>query len=186
MDELKVRVPPLPVSEFSAEQATLVGDWTHLTFSRVLVRHPGMYRVFVPYIAQVIAGSTLPPRDREVLVLRVLAVGKDVYEAHHHMQIALKAGLSEAEIAAVRRGDASLPEWDQTLIRAADELVAGQQLRDASWAALGAHYSQEQQMEVVFLVGCYTTMAMLTNSFGIALEDDPEADEKLKAMRQYT
>jgi 4-carboxymuconolactone decarboxylase len=186
MDELKVRVPPLAVEEFSQEQAALVGEWTHLTFSRVLVRHPGMYKVFVPYIAQVIAQSALPPRDREVLVLRVLALGKDVYEAHHHVQIALKAGLSEADIAAVRAGDAGLPEWDQVLIRAADELVAGQQLSNEIWAALGARYSQAQQMEVVFLVGCYTTMAMLTNSFGIALEQDPEADEKLKAMRQYT
>lgn len=186
MAELEVRVSPLEVDEFSQEQAALVGDWTHLTFSRVLVRHPGMYRSFVPFIAQVIAQSTLPPRDREVLVVRTLALGKDVYEAHHHVQIALKAGMSEADIAAVRAGEGGLSDWDKTLVRAADELVAAQQLSDASWAALGTRYSQQQQMEVVFLVGCYTTMAMLTNSFGIPLEDDPEADAKLKAMRQYT
>lgn len=47
-------------------------------------------------------------------------------------------------------------------------------------------YSREQQMEVVFLVGCYNVMAMLTNSFGIEIEHDPAADEKLKVMRQYT
>ena len=41
-------------------------------------------------------------------------------------------------------------------------------------------------MEVVFLVGCYTVMAMLTKSFGIELESDPATDERLKAMRQYT
>ena len=64
--------------------------------------------------------------------------------------------------------------------------VARQKLSDASWEALGTRYSQEQCMEVVFLVGCYNVMAMLTNSFGIALESDPEADAKLKAMRQYT
>jgi 4-carboxymuconolactone decarboxylase len=186
MDELTVRVAPLPVAEFSEEQAALVGDWTHLNFSRVLVRHPGMYRVFVPYIAQVIAGSTLPPRDREVLVLRTLAQGKDVYEAHHHVQIARKAGLSDAEIAEVRAGDAGLDDWDTALVRAADELVAAQQLSDASWAALGERYEAAQCMEVVFLVGCYNVMAMLTNSFGIEVESDPETDAKLKAMRQYT
>ena len=186
MDELTVRVPPLPVADFSAEQAVLVGDWTHLNFSRVLVRHPAMYKVFVPYIAQVIANTTLPPRDREVLVVRVLALGKDIYEAHHHVQIARKAGMSDADIAAVRADDASLSSWDQTLVRAADELVAAQQLSDASWAALGERYGEAQRMEVVFLVGCYTVMAMLTNSFGIEVESDPETDAKLKAMRQYT
>ena len=94
--------------------------------------------------------------------------------------------MSEVDIAAVRIGDTSLSAWDQTLVRAADELVQTQKLGDASWAALGTRFTTEQAMEVVFLVGCYTVMAMLTNSFGIALEGDPEADAKLKAMRQYT
>ena len=186
MEEHMVRVPPLDVAEFSEEQAALVGEWTHLNFSRVLVRHPALYRAFMPYIAQVIPGSGLPARDREVLVVRTLALGGDVYEAHHHVQIALKAGMSEADIEAVRSGDASLSEWDKELVIAADELVQRQKLSDASWASLGERYSQEQCMEVVFLVGCYNVMAMLTNSFGIALESDPEADAKLKAMRQYT
>ncbi len=186
MEDHEVRVPPLEVAEFSEEQAALVGRWSHLNFSRVLVRHPALYRAFMPYIAQVIPGSTLPPRDREVLVVRTLALGGDVYEAHHHVQIALKAGMSEADIAAVRAADAGLSEWDQVLVRAADELVQRQKLSDASWDLLGQRYSREQCMEVVFLVGCYNVMAMLTNSFGIALESDPEADAKLKAMRQYT
>lgn len=186
MADMTVRVPPLAPADFSPEQAALVGAWTHLNFSRVLVHHPGLYKVFVPYIAQVIAQSTLPPRDREVLVLRTLALGKDVYEAHHHVQIALKAGLSDQDIAAVRAGDASLSAWDKVLIRAADELVASQQLSDATWAALGERYGREQQMEVVFLVGCYTVMAMLTNCFGIEVESDPETEERLRALRQYT
>lgn len=186
MEDHMVRVPPLDVADFSEEQAALVGTWTHLNFSRVLVRHPALYRAFMPYIVQVIPGSSLPPRDREVLVVRTLALGGDVYEAHHHVQIALKAGMSEADIAAVRSGDAGLSDWDQLLVRAADELVQHQKLSDASWEALGKRYSQEQCMEVVFLVGCYNVMAMLTNSFGIALESDPEADAKLKAIRQYT
>ena len=183
---LPVRVPPLAVADFTAEQAALVGDWTHLNFSRVLVRHPALYKVFVPYIAQVIAQSSLPPRDREVLVVRTLALGKDVYEAQHHVQIALKAGMSDADIAAVRANDASLADLDRLLVRAADELVAKQQLSDAVWTALGERYGEQQQMEVVFLVGCYTVMAMLTNCFGIAVESDPELDERLKALRQYT
>lgn len=186
MSELEVRVPPLDPADFSAEQAALVGNWTHLTFSRVLARHPGLYRVFVPYIAEVIAKSTLPPRDREVLVLRTLALGKDIYEAHHHIQIAHKAGLSDADIDRVRAGAESLSEWDKLLVRAAGELVADQQMSDATWAALGARYSQPQQMEVVFLVGCYNVMAMLTNCFGIEIENDPETEERLKALRQYT
>jgi hypothetical protein len=49
-----VRIPPLSFEEFTAEQKALVGDWHHLNFSRVLVQHPGMYRVFLPFIDKVI------------------------------------------------------------------------------------------------------------------------------------
>ncbi len=186
MGEVNVRVPPLEVAEFSEEQAALVGDWTHLNFSRVIVRHPAIYRLFVPYIAQVIGATKLPPRDREVLVVRTLALGNDTYEAHHHVQIAHKAGMSDTDIAAVRAGDAGLSDWDGTLVRAADELVGKQVLSDATWAALSVRYTEVQLMDLVFLVGCYNTMAMLTNSFGMEIESDPEIDEKLKAIRQYT
>lgn len=186
MQAPEVRVSPLAVEDFTPEQAELVGAWTHLNFSRVLVRHPGLYRVFVPYIAQTIAGSGLPPRDREVLVLRTLALGEDVYETHHHLQIAGKAGLSAAEIEAVRMADPALSDWDKCLISAADELVAGKKLSDATWAALAERYDEAQRIELVLLVGCYNVMAMLTNSLGIEIESDPAVDERLKALRQYT
>lgn len=51
---------------------------------------------------------------------------------------------------------------------------------------MSGRYSQPQQMEVEFLVGCYTVMAMLTNCCGIEIENDPETEEHLKALRQYT
>ena len=179
------RVPPLEPSEFTPEQAALVGDWTHLVFSRVLVRHPAMYRSFVPFIKQLIAGTTLPPRDREVLVLRTLALAGETYEAHHHAMIAANAGMSAADIAAAANGTA-VEDFDTVLIRAAGELFGGQDMSDATWAALRERYSEEQAMEVVFLVGCYVTMAMLTKSFGMPLEGEEQDFERITALRQYT
>jgi hypothetical protein len=41
-------------------------------------------------------------------------------------------------------------------------------------------------MEVVFLVGCYTVMGMLTNSFGIPVETEAGTFEELTELRQYT
>jgi alkylhydroperoxidase family enzyme len=179
------RVPPLDPSEFTPEQAELVGDWTHLVFSRVLARHPGMYRSFVPFIEQLIARTTLPPRDREVLVLRTLGLCDETYELHHHTMIAAHAGMGEAEIAALARGAAQQP-FDEVLLGAAEELCAGHDLSDATWAALRGHYSEAQAMEVVFLVGCYLTMAMLTKTFRMPLEGGEGDFARITALRQYT
>ena len=185
MTDNRERVPPLAVAELNSEQRALVGEWTTLNFSRVLVRHVGLYRTFLPFIDQVIRGSSLPPRDREILVIRTLALGRDVYEDHHHVSIARKSGLTEAEIDSARGEGVLLVPFERLLLRAAEELVQSHCLSDATWSGLGERYSSEQKMEVIFLVGCYSTMAMATRSLGIEVEA-PEAHRKLADLRQYT
>ena len=187
MGETSVRIPPVSPHEFTDEQRALIGDWSSLNFSRVLVQHPSAYRVFLPYIDKVIRGSNLPPRDREILIIRTLALGGDVYEAHHHFAIARKSGMTEQEIEAVKAGDAtSLARFDRYLVEAAEDLVRRHRISDQTWQSLSEHYSSQQLMEVVFLVGCYSVMAMITLSFGIEVEQDAEIDERLAQLRQYT
>ena len=41
-------------------------------------------------------------------------------------------------------------------------------------------------MDVVFMADGHTVMAMPANCFGIEIENDPETEERLKALRQYT
>lgn len=178
------RIPPLPPEKFSDEQKTLVGDWSSMNFCRVIVQNPAMYRVFLPYIEQVIAQTTLPPRDREILVLRALAVADDEYETHHHVAIAHNAGMSDVEIEAVQTSGDGLSSFDSLLMQAVDELMSEQNMSDATWTGLSAQYSESQMIEVVFLVGCYTVMGMLTNTLGIPVEDAAEA--KFTELRTYT
>jgi alkylhydroperoxidase family enzyme len=181
-----VRIAALSPDQFTDEQRALVGDWHHLNFSRVLVQHPDMYRVFLPFLDKVIRGTNLSPRDREILCIRTLALGGDVYEGHHHVTIARKAGLTEAEIEAAKTGGAGLSQFDQCLMRASEELVREQWVRDETWACLAERYSQEQLMEAVFLVGCYSIMAMITRSFGMEVETESETYEQLAKLRKYT
>jgi 4-carboxymuconolactone decarboxylase len=180
------RIPPLSLVDFSDKQRALVGDWATLNFSRVIVQHPELYETFIPFLDKLIRRSNLPPRDREVLVLRCLALCREMYEARHHVSIARKAGMTEAEIEAARNGAAGLPAWERTLAGAAEELAIHHRVSDETWRALAERYSTEQAMEAVFLVGAYTLMAMVTKSFGIALEDGAETFNRLAQLRAYT
>jgi hypothetical protein len=99
--------------------------------------------------------------------------------------IAKNAGMAAEEIAALAGGRAVEPS-DAVLLRAAEELCAGQDLSEPTWSALRARYSETQAMEVVFLVGCYLTMAMLTKTFRMPLEGGEGDFEKITALRQYT
>lgn len=183
-----LRVPPLDPADFTPEQAELVGDWTHLLFSRVVVRHPHMYRVFVPFIRGVIAETSLPPRDREVIVLRMLALCGDTYELHHHEMIARNnVGVSQEDIEACKAGDGpGLSAFDKVLLRATEQLQRAQIVFDATWEQLGERYTEAQRMEVVFLAGCYVTMAMITKSFGMPVESEDADYAQIQSLRHYT
>lgn len=177
------RIPPVDPADFTEEQKRLVGEWTHLEFSRVLINSPRMYGTFVPWLREVIAETALPARDRQIVCLRVLELCGDVYEKTHHIVISRKCGLSDREIEAFIAGEGdALTGDDRVVLDACRELHEDQRVSDVTWATLARRYSQEQLMELVFLAGCYQTMGMLTKSFEIQLEPDLES---FNALRSY-
>jgi alkylhydroperoxidase family enzyme len=180
------RIPPLAPDDYTDEQRALVGDWSTLNFSRVIVQHPELYRVFLPFLDKLIRGSQLPPRDREILIIRCLALCNESYEAHHHVSIARNAAMTDADIAAAASGGAGLSPEERELAKATEELVRTHCISDETWNSLAQRYSAMQLMEIVFLVGCYALMAMATKSFGIELENDAESARRLAQLRQYT
>lgn len=167
------RMPPLTHEELTAEQAELLGPYADLNFGRVMVRHPALYRAFIPFGEQLMARSGLPPRDRQILILRTAALCGEDYEATHHAIISRNLGLTDAEIEAVRTGGAGLAEADRILTQAADELVREHRLRDATWERLAGRYSPERLIEIVVLVGDYTMLSMVTRSLDIRFEGAP-------------
>lgn len=181
-----VRIAPVEPKDFTSEQADLVGDWQHLVFSRVIVNNPKMYRVFLPYINASIAQTSLPPRERQILVLRSLKTSKDEYELAHHITISRNAGISDEEITAFQSGEgSSLSDFDRALIDAADELRTDQFISDRTWEKLASRYSDQQLMEVVFVTGLYLTMAMLTKTFGMQLEPEEGQSSNVNKLRNY-
>jgi 4-carboxymuconolactone decarboxylase len=175
------RIPPLSPDAFTAEQAEVAKGRESLNLARVFVQDPAVYRAFIPLAEQLFLRSSLPPREREILILRAMHLCDENYDLPHHVVIARGIGMSDAEIEAARQGGAGLSAFEQTLARAAEELVRNQCIGDVTWWTLARRYSMPQLMDVVFLVGLYVMMAMGTKSFGIQLEGDP--GEALKATR---
>jgi alkylhydroperoxidase family enzyme len=163
------RIPLIAPQDFTAEQAEIAGDWRDLHFTRMMVQHPGLYRSYMPFGEKLMRGSELPPRDREILILRTCELCRETYETVHHALIGRDIGMSDADIDAARAGGELAP-CEQTLMRAAEELVGDHCLSDETWARLAERYSQVQRMELVFLVGEYVMLSMVTNSFGMPVE----------------
>ena len=178
------RIAPVAEADRTGEQKQLLGSWGRMNFAAVLVNHPKLYRAFMPVIAKVIAETDLPPRDRQILVHRTLALSDEVYEARHHELISYGAGLSDADIEAARTDGPSLTPFEHLLVNAADQLVDTRHLDDALWAALSERYSQIQMMELLAVVGVYNMMSMLTLGCEIQLEDE-ETFQSFAKQREY-
>lgn len=170
------RIPPVSRDAYTPDQAALAGGRDIYNMTRTLVQHPDFYRVFIPFVDKLMSRSLLPPRDREILILRALALCDESYEVDHHVRIAGTLGVSAAEVAAAQTGrGAALGAFERVLVRAAEELVNDRCLSDECWATLAKAYTPNQMIEVVFLVGTYTMLSMATNSFGIPMDDGTSA-----------
>lgn len=136
----------------------------------ILLRHRDLYRAHLETGIVLLQGA-LPPRDRELVILRTGWLCQAPLEWCEHVAIAKRMGVSSAEIEQVVQGS-SAPGWDahdQALLRAVEELHAGAMISDETWAALAERLTPEQLIELPILVGQYMTVAFYQNALRIRL-----------------
>ena len=139
-----------------------------------LARHPDLTRGFHALTGHVLFASTITPRQRELLVLRVAAVRGSDYEWAQHLVLARDAGITGEEIERVAAGGGA-DGWsplEASLLAAVDELLAEARVGDATWAALSAELDDQQLLDVIATVGTYDLLAMVLRSCGTQLDDD--------------
>jgi len=178
---INMRLPPLPADQWddpAVQQALAVmlpeerrNPARASNILSTFVRHPDLTKAFLRFNVHLLFSSTLPPRLRELAILRVAHRTDSTYEWAQHVKMGQREGLTEEEIAGVQRGRAA-DEFDQTVLSGVDELLDKFELSDETWSALGEHFDERQRMDFVFTVGCYITVAMALNTFGVELEQE--------------
>jgi alkylhydroperoxidase family enzyme len=139
-----------------------------------LAHHPELTTAFNTFNGHILFTSTLTPRQRETVVLRVAALRESEYEWAQHAVLAGDVGLTPEDIARIADGpDAEgWSDLDAAIVRAVDELIADAMVSDGTWQTLAAEFDPHQLMDLVFTVGAYELLAMAFRSFGVELDDD--------------
>ena len=144
-----------------------------LNILRTIAHHPHLLEPFLGFSATLSLRGVLPRRDHELLALRAAWNCRSAFEWGHHAVYARSAGLSDEEIDRVAEG-ADGAGWsgeERLLLRAADELHAGQDLSQPTWDELRERYEEAQLLEIPFVVGQYTMLSMVANATGVPVED---------------
>jgi len=163
------RLPPLAPEDVDAEIRERFGAQPMLNIFRTLAHHPKLLKRWLVFGNHVLARSSLEPRVRELVILRVGWLCRAEYEWGQHVLIARHSGLSEQEIERIPEGPAA-EGWsgpDRALLQAVDELHADAFVSDGTWAALSRELGTEQLLDLVFTVGQYTLVSMALNTLGV-------------------
>jgi AhpD family alkylhydroperoxidase len=183
------RLQPLPITEWdplmhealdafrgAPSGSSAAAAWTSTPSNAMgmFARHPRLAKGFMAFNRHLLVESTLSPRHRELLILRVAAVRECPFEWGQHARIGLNTGLSPEELARIAAGPghARWSDIERALLAATDELLAGAKIRDETWATLRCALDQQQLLDVVFTVGAYDTVAMALQTFDIELDGD--------------
>jgi alkylhydroperoxidase family enzyme len=143
----------------------------------LLGHYPRLFWPWLAFASRMMPYGTLPPVTREKLILRTAWNCRSRYEWGQHVEIGLRAGLTDAEIVAVARGpEGWATDRDAAALDACEELCRDKRVSAATWARLQARFSNEQLVELTLLVGHYEMLAGFLNSAGLGLEPVIEAE----------
>ena len=186
----EARVPPLPEIEWTVEQRAVselyseTGDLGNALST--MLRVPELAEVVYPFLKYTSYDSTLDPRHRELLILRVAWLAQNAYIWTDHAQAAQEAGLNGADIHRVALGPDA--DWDDTseklLLQFADELFRNSSVTDATWTTLSEQFDLYNMMDAVMTVAEFTTLSMLFNSLGV--QPDSGATHRLPSDVRYS
>jgi alkylhydroperoxidase family enzyme len=108
-----------------------------------------------------------------LVILRVTQRCEVRYAWVQHAAIAASAGVSDAQIAALERGEAPadlFTDRERTALAFADEILDGPRVSDGTFARVGEQFSPREVVEVLLTVGYFRMTGSLMTTLDIELD----------------
>lgn len=145
-----------------------------LNIYATLVRHPSLFRKWLPFGGALFSDGLLNARHREILILRAASRCSATYELVHHRKLAAREGLTDDEIASATNQEIDDRRWSElegALLHAVDDLHDRAIITDWVWDVLAAAFDERALIEICMLIGHYHMVAFTLNSLGVQVEE---------------
>lgn len=143
------------------------------------------FRPWVRLGTSILSEQQLDARLRELAILRVARLSRAEYEWVQHVPIARAVGAKEEEIEALRRDEIEAPCFgasERAVLKFTTEVVLDAGAGDATFAAVAAHLSPREIVELIVAIGFYMLMARLMVTTQIDL-DEARGGQLIAAIR---
>jgi 4-carboxymuconolactone decarboxylase len=166
------RVPYPDPETLAAETRDQLARLPPLNIFRMMAGGEGLLRAFVRLGNHLLAKAKLAPVLREIAILRVGALSRAGYEVFQHERIARGLGMTDALLAAIRRGpdDPAFDDLQRLVMQFTDEVVHNVRASDATFGPLRARLSLQELQELTVTIGYYMTASRFLETFDVDLE----------------
>ena len=107
----------------------------------------------------------LHPSLREKIILRTCTTAENSYEFALHVEtISLKMGLTKEQIQDIAQSNCNPELWDNkdiVLFKLIDQLILTRKVEDQVAQEMLHHFSEQETIEIIHIIGFYTGVAML-------------------------
>ncbi|QKH33907.1 carboxymuconolactone decarboxylase family protein [Achromobacter pestifer] len=131
---------------------------------QVLLNSPAVVQGWEAMLTAIRLNTAVPPRLRELIILRVATLNNAPYEFEAHVPHALAAGMPQALVDALRDGPApsalqGLEPGEAEVLALTDAMTRDIEVPDAVFAPLRARYDDTQLVELAATVGAYNMVS---------------------------
>ena len=156
-----------------------------LNVFRMMAHAETDFRPLVGLGSAILGRQKLSAKLRELAILRVATLSPARYEWVQHVPIAKACGATDAQVAALERGDVAADSFDpveRAVLRFTTEVLRDVRASDASFAELARHLSAQEVVELIVTVGYYMLIARLLETTAVDL-DPPAGTKVVDALR---
>lgn len=159
-------VRPL-VDRITAER----GNVLHLY--QMLLHAPPVAEGWLTYLTAIRQKSTLPGALRELVIMRVAILNGAPYEADQHAPIALKEGMTQAQLDALPTWQDSklFDETERAVLAYTDAMTRNIQVDAPVFEAIRARFSHRHIIELTATVGAYNMVSRFLEALQVHSHD---------------
>jgi len=169
---------PLPTDEqLSPAVRKLLGSLPPANVFRMVANAPNSLHGFIQLASSILLQSQFDARKREMAILRVAQVTKSAYEWEQHVRIALRVGVTRAEIdlIGVEGPVHGLDEEGLLMCRVAEEISSDIRLSDEALMEILQRYGTRQASELILCCSYFNMLSRFLESTRVALDEDMDA-----------
>lgn len=166
---------PLPTDEqLPPVTRKLLASLPPANVFRMVANAPNSLQGFIQLASSILLQSQFDARKREMAILRVAQVTKSTYEWEQHVRIALRVGVTQAEIDLIGVDGAvhGLDEEGLLMCRVAEEISRDIRLSDEALSAILTRYGTRQASELILCCSYFNMLSRFLESTRVALDED--------------